>query len=163
MTAIRESASAAETAAAGRAIAQHVRPGDVVLLHGDLGAGKTTLVQGIAEGLQVADRAQSPTFTLIAEYDGLLANGEPVTLYHLDLYRLEHPDDLDSIGYGDLLESGDGIVVIEWPERAGDLLPDNYLLITIEIAGPDRRRMTFHGVGEGARLVAPLTDRPASS
>lgn len=156
MAAAIESRSSEGTAGIGRALARLLLPGDVVLLHGDLGAGKTTLVQGIAEGLGVADRPQSPTFTLVAEYEGRLASGEPVRLYHLDLYRLEHADELDSIGYGDLLDAAEAITLIEWPERAGDRLPDDYLLISMAIAGPDTRRIQLEGEGQSQRLAAQL-------
>ncbi len=101
--------------------------GTVILLQGDLGAGKTTLVQGIAEGLEIQDSVESPTFTLINEY---LAGRIP--LYHLDLYRLE-PEETEALhleSYWDGLERDLGIVAIEWPERL-QYKPDNYLQICL--------------------------------
>lgn len=135
-------ANAEETRALGERLARHLRPGDVLLLQGDLGTGKTTLTQGIARGLGIADYVQSPTFILVAEYDGRAADGTPLRLYHLDLYRLEGNDDLASIGFGDYLEPSDGVSVVEWPERAADELPAAYLLVRIAHAGEDRRRIS---------------------
>src|SRR5688572_8679462 len=126
-----ETASADETRAFGERLAHHLRAGDVLLLQGDLGAGKTTLTQGIARGLGIDDYVQSPTFILVAEYDGRAADGSPLRLYHLDLYRLADAADLESFGFGDYLEPVDGVSVIEWPERAADELPETYLLIRL--------------------------------
>ena len=124
----------------GAALAAELRSGDVVLLHGDLGAGKTTLVQGIATGLSVPDTIQSPTFGLVAEHHGMLANGESVSIHHLDLYRLESPEELDDIGYGQYIAPVGGISLIEWPERAENWLPDQFLLLKIEpMPGGGRR------------------------
>lgn len=120
----------------GRELAAHLRPGDVVLLHGDLGAGKTTLTQGIAAGLGVSDAVQSPTFTLVQEH-----RGREMMLYHLDLYRLDDPSELESLGYEAYLDPEDGISVIEWPERAGDWLPERFWLVRIGHLGGDRRRV----------------------
>ena len=133
---------AAETEAVGASLASWLREGDVVLLHGDLGAGKTTLAKGIAAALRVDAVVASPSFALVNEYDaGLLA---PVTrLYHLDLYRLQGEDDLASIGFADFIHPVDGVTLIEWPERAVRMLPDRYLLIELEVADRERRRLRF--------------------
>lgn len=132
-------ATAEEMRRLGRTIGAHVRPGDVLLLHGDLGAGKTTLAQGIAAALDVPEAMQSPTFTLVAEHQGRLPDGTPVRLNHLDLYRLTSPDELESFGYEQYLDPGDDITLIEWPERAADWLPERYLLAAIAYATPGRR------------------------
>lgn len=126
----------------GRDLAATLQPGDVVLLHGDLGAGKTTLTQGVAQGLGVNGPVQSPTFTLVREHDA-----ENMRLYHLDLYRLDDPEQLEDIGYEVFINPPDGISLIEWPERAGDWLPHSFLLVQIEHLGGDRRRVqvTHHG------------------
>ncbi|MEG4326364.1 tRNA (adenosine(37)-N6)-threonylcarbamoyltransferase complex ATPase subunit type 1 TsaE [Microcoleus sp. AT3-A2] len=111
----------------GAALGRSLPPGTVILLQGDLGAGKTTLVQGIAEGLGISDSVESPTFTLINEY----FEGR-VPLYHLDLYRLE-PEEVEALhleSYWDGLEMDLGIVAIEWPERL-QYKPDNYLQICL--------------------------------
>ncbi len=110
----------------------------VVTLQGDLGAGKTMLTKGIAKGLEVPDwyYLNSPTFTLINEYRGRLP------LYHFDLYRLGDTDELFELGFNDYL-AGPGVLVIEWPEAARELLPASNLIdIRIEIVAGDRR--LFH-------------------
>lgn len=128
-----------EMRALGERLARKLKVGDALLINGDLGAGKTTLAQGIAIGLGITEPVTSPTFTLVSEY---LVPSRPQgieKLYHLDLYRLDDPADLESIGYDDYLSPVDGASLIEWPERAGVWLPDRALIIEIEYAGPDRR------------------------
>ena len=125
--------SEAETSAAGERCAARLGGGDVLLLYGDLGAGKTAFVRGLARGLGASpDDVSSPTFTLIQEYRGRL------TLYHVDLYRLQ------SIEAGDLgleeLRMDDAIVAIEWAERWNERPPDAWE-ITFEHQGEDRRRI----------------------
>ena len=126
----------------GRDIARTLQIGDVLMLHGDLGAGKTTLAQGVAEGLGIDSPVQSPTFTLVREHE---ARG--MKFYHLDLYRLNEPDELEDIGYESFIEPVDGVSLIEWPERAGDWLPDRFMLIQIDHLGGDRRRVTMSAYG----------------
>jgi tRNA threonylcarbamoyladenosine biosynthesis protein TsaE len=118
----------------GRALGATLTRGDVVLLHGDLGAGKTTLTQGIAQALGVEEAIQSPTFSLVAEHDGRDKEGRPLRLFHLDLYRLEVADDLEGIGYSQYLAPEEGVTVIEWPERAESWLPDRFWLLEIAYA-----------------------------
>lgn len=121
-----------ETAELGSSLGTTLRPGDVVLLYGPLGAGKTSFVRGLARGIGAEpDEVSSPTFTLIQEYAGNRA-----ILYHVDLYRLE-PKEIDDLGLDELV-SGDGIVAIEWAERwAGR--PDDACEVWIEDAGEDQR------------------------
>lgn len=142
------SASAEETQALGRRIGDLLVSGDVLLLNGDLGAGKTTLAQGIIAAGRPGILAQSPTFTLINQYD---ATPERPALFHLDLYRLDTPDDLDTIGFDDLIATGEGVVLIEWPERLGADLLDDYLLVVITELGPDSRTFDIRAVPEGGR------------
>lgn len=130
----------------GREIGQTLVPGDVVLLHGDLGAGKTTLTQGIAAGLGVDGLIQSPTFTLVTEHPATLATGEDVTLYHLDLYRLDDPEELGDIGWEEMIAPARGVTVVEWPERAGDWLPERFTLVQIDYLSADERRVTVRRV-----------------
>jgi tRNA threonylcarbamoyladenosine biosynthesis protein TsaE len=100
-----------ETTAAGEQLARTLKSGDVVLLYGELGAGKTAFVRGVARGLGAdPDAVSSPTFTIVQQYDG-----SGPTLYHVDLYRLE-ADEIDDLGLDDLV-SGDGIVAVEWADR----------------------------------------------
>lgn len=131
-------ASGEEMQGFGRSFASRLACGDVVLLHGDLGAGKTTLTQGIAAGLGVIKTVQSPTFTLVREHQG-----RDMMLYHLDLYRLDDPSELEGIGYETYLDPADGVCVIEWPERAGDWLPDRAWLVEISHLGGDQRRLVI--------------------
>lgn len=126
----------------GAEIAASLAIGDVLMLHGDLGAGKTTLTQGIAAGLGVDGPVQSPTFTLVREHQG-----RAMKLYHLDLYRLVDPDELENLGYEVYLDPPDGVSVIEWPERAGDWLPERFTLVRIEHLGGDRRQVTIEPIG----------------
>ena len=129
------SGSADHTRAIGRALARRLRAGDVLLLHGDLGAGKTTLAQGIGEGLLVRGAVQSPTFVLVDEHEPA-AGG--LALNHVDLYRLDRPEDVAAIGFDEYLDPAGGVTIVEWPERAGDLLPDAYLLVELHQAGDGR-------------------------
>lgn len=142
-TVIVESAEAMQEL--GHELAATLKPGDVVLLHGDLGAGKTTFTQGVARGLKIDSPVQSPTFTIVREHDA-----PTMRLYHLDLYRLDSPDDLEDFGYEVYINPPDGVSLIEWPERADDWLPDRFLLVQIEHLGADRRSVTFtqHGASQ---------------
>jgi tRNA threonylcarbamoyladenosine biosynthesis protein TsaE len=115
-------------------------PGDLILLEGGLGTGKTTLTQGIARGLGIAGPVNSPTFTLIKEYTGR------VPLYHLDLYRLDALEDVADLGIEEYLE-GDGVCVVEWPERAAPLWPADHLLIRLTATGPHARRLDLASRG----------------
>ena len=133
-----ETASESETSAAGESLGTTLRAGDVVLLYGDLGAGKTAFVRGLARGLGAnPDDVSSPTFTLVQEYAG-----PRLTLFHVDLYRLE-PAEIDDLGLEDLV-SGNGVVAIEWAERWGRR-PANVTEVRIEEAGEDRRRIRIDG------------------
>ena len=126
-----------ETIAAGERLASRLKGGDVVLLYGDLGAGKTAFVRGLALGLGApGGDVSSPTFTLVQEYRGR------VTLYHVDLYRLE-PKEVDDLGLDELV-LGDGVVAIEWAERWTGR-PDDVCEVRIEDAGDERRRIAIAG------------------
>src|SRR6516162_9688859 len=127
--------SAEETVALGRELAAALKPGSMVLLRGDLGAGKTTLVKGIAEGFQAAeaDRVTSPTFTLIHEY-----RGSEVTLYHIDLYRVDTPRELDTLALDDLRDAN-SILLIEWGEKFERFVRERDVEIAIEHQGGDDR------------------------
>jgi tRNA threonylcarbamoyladenosine biosynthesis protein TsaE len=121
-----------ETAAVGRELAATLSAGGVVLLHGDLGAGKTAFVRGLAEGLGVShDEVSSPTFTLIQEY-----RGGRLTLFHVDLYRIEDPREFDELGLDEIAE--DGVLAIEWAERF-PAPPAHAVRITIAHAGDNAR------------------------
>ena len=151
------SGSADETRAIGRRLARGLRAGDVVLLHGDLGAGKTTFAQGVAAGLGIAGAVQSPTFTLVNEYDG------PIRLYHLDLYRLSGSAETAGLGYEEYLAPADGVSLVEWPERGGDLLPDAYLVATFAPGPDDERLIRFSARGDLSAIDRWLTALGADS
>ncbi len=151
------STSAEQTRAIGERLGRRLRPEDLVLLHGDLGAGKTTLVQGIARGLGVAEPVQSPTFTLVNEHDGRTPDERPIRLYHLDLYRLVGDDtELDSFGFDDFLAPADGVGLVEWPERAAARLPESYLLVRLDTLGEGKRRLVIASVPPAAHYAAWL-------
>ncbi|HLK59964.1 MAG TPA: tRNA (adenosine(37)-N6)-threonylcarbamoyltransferase complex ATPase subunit type 1 TsaE [Chthonomonadaceae bacterium] len=116
----------AETAAWGEALGARLRAGDVVALLGDLGTGKTTLTQAVARGLGVTEPVSSPTFTLVQEYRGR------VPLFHFDPYRLERSEDMVDLGFEEYLERG-GVVVVEWADKLGDLLPTDRLTLGLEL------------------------------
>jgi len=127
--------SAEETTELGRRLVAELKPGSVVLLRGDLGAGKTTMVKGIAEGFQAAkaDDVTSPTFTLIHEY-----RGPVVTLYHIDLYRIDTQRELDTLALDDLM-SPQSILLIEWGEKFQRFVQQHDVEIAIEHKGGDER------------------------
>lgn len=131
-----------ETIALGERMAADLRPGDVVVLNGDLGAGKTTFTKGIAKGLGIKEIIKSPTFTIIHEYqDGR------IPLYHMDAYRLENggAEDLGLDEYFD----GDGVSVVEWAQFAEDELPDEFLAITFKRTDDENKRiLTFDPRGQ---------------
>lgn len=136
-----------QTRAIGANLGKVVPRGSLLLISGDIGAGKTTFVQGLARPLQTGDQIQSPTFTIVAEHAGTGTDGIPLRLYHIDLYRLTGAGDLDSIGLDEYLSDPDGITIIEWPERGRDWLPKEYLLIDLQTVSDSKRnlRMTPHG------------------
>ena len=119
------SESSDQTISVGEKIGGNLLEGDIVALRGDLGAGKTTITKGIAKALGIADEITSPTYTLIAEYDGR------IPLYHMDLYRISDSEEFDHLGVDHLLY-GRGICIIEWSERAEESLPDDHITLTIK-------------------------------
>jgi tRNA threonylcarbamoyladenosine biosynthesis protein TsaE len=129
--------SAEETIALGRNLAPMLAPPKLVLLRGELGAGKTTLVKGIAEAFQAASQEDvtSPTFTLVHEYRGPAAN-----LYHIDLYRVDTPRELETLGLDDLV-SGNSILLVEWGEKFPRFERERDVEITLERVSADERRI----------------------
>lgn len=127
-----------QTHALGEKIGRAVRENMVILLDGDLGAGKTTLTQGIARGLGISRNVTSPTFTILKIYQGRMP------LYHIDAYRLEGA--VQDLGFEELMED-DGLTVIEWSEFVSYLIPDEYLKITISLLEEDSRRFVFAADG----------------
>jgi len=134
--------SPAATIAVGRRLAGQLRRGDCVALTGQLGAGKTILVKGLAAGLGVADETivASPTFVLVREYPGRLP------IYHVDLYRLPSDEaDLSSLGIDEMLT--DGVVIVEWADKAGASLPRRRWQVEIAITGPRSRLISVRRIG----------------
>ena len=133
--------SAEETRNMGARLAEELLPGDVILLEGDLGAGKSELARGIAAGLGVTETVTSPSFTILNVYQ----SGR-IPLYHFDWYRLENPEELYELGMDEYL-GGDGIALVEWPGRCAGALPGDFLLVEILPTGAESRsfRIRRHG------------------
>lgn len=139
--------TADDTRSIGAALAPHLRPGDVAALTGELGAGKTTLVQGIARAVGYEGPVASPTFTLVREYrtEGLL-------VLHVDVYRLDRVQDVVDLGLQELLDE-DGVLLVEWGDAVEALLPDDHLVVELTLAtdatgDAEARRISIRGLGE---------------
>lgn len=130
-----------ETRAAGERLGRELAPGELVAFSGELGAGKTCMIQGVCAGLGVEDPVNSPTFMLINEYQGL-ARGQRLPVFHFDLYRLRSQAELEALG-ADEYFYGQGVCLVEWAERAGALLPPRRREVVLEHCGPQRRRITL--------------------
>ncbi len=139
MTRRLSSLTADETLAIGRRLSENLKPGDVVTLSGQLGAGKTTLVKGIASGLGVEEPVTSPTFTLIQEYEGR------IPLYHVDLYRITEAEQLEDLGLEEYFY-GNGVTLIEWPEKAVSFLPPYAWAVGITVHDKGRREFVIEGI-----------------
>ena len=132
-----ESFSYDDTQVIAKEIADTLKGGEFIAMYGDLGAGKTAFVQGLAKALGITNHVTSPTFTIVNEYEGRLP------LYHFDVYRIADPDEMYEIGYDDYIDS-DGVCVVEWAELIEELLPDRYYKLTIlkdEDKGFDYRKI----------------------
>jgi tRNA threonylcarbamoyladenosine biosynthesis protein TsaE len=130
-------ADAAATEAAGRVLAKTLRAGDIIGLNGDLGAGKTSFARGVLAGLGLAEEAPSPSFALVIPYD---APPLRLPVWHVDLYRLDHPEEAEELGLEDAL--ADGVLMIEWPERLGAMAWPEMLQIHISVAEQGGRNLT---------------------
>lgn len=131
----------------GERIGRMLRAGDVVLLSGDLGAGKTVLAQGIGRGLGVVDPIKSSSFVIMNEYEGA-----SLRLYHADLYRLEDPEQVAELALDEL--AAKGVLVIEWPERAPNELPEEHLALHLAYDGARGRAIEVDGKGERYDTIA---------
>ncbi len=140
MTVVIETASEAQTVLAGAEVGKQLLPGDVLAFYGDLGAGKTAFIRGVARGLGIAARVSSPTFTIVNEYPG------PTPLFHFDMYRLGSSDELFEIGWEDYLARG-GVCCVEWTENVADAMPAEAVTVTMEKTGDTTRRITVTGGG----------------
>ena len=140
----------AQTRRLGRRLAASLRAGDVLLLQGDLGAGKTALAQGIGAGLGVQTPVASPTFVLLARHDPPPGGGLP--LFHADLYRLAEGGEVWELALEE--QAAPGVLLVEWPERGIEALPAEHLLVRIEAGGAEsERRLTFVAIGARYRAV----------
>ncbi len=131
----------AQTRALGQWLAQRLEPGDVLVLQGDMGAGKSELTRGIAKGLGIDGPIPSPTFTILQAYD----SGR-LPLYHFDWYRIQDPEELYELSMEEYLY-GNGVAVVEWPGRAEEVLPATYLELTLAPEGEAGREITAQPVG----------------
>lgn len=142
-----------QTLEVGRLIGAILERGDIVALIGELGSGKTCLTQGMAKGMGVSENVPvvSPTFTLINEYPG------KIPLFHLDVYRLSGPRDLEDMGYEEVFYGG-GIIVIEWAEKIQDILPAKTLFVRMRYIDENTREMILEGPGDKIRKLEKLLD-----
>lgn len=147
MTLTVRTAGEEATRAAGYALAEVLRAGDTLLLFGDLGAGKTALVKGIARGLGVSEPITSPTFNILLVHPGR------IPLYHIDLYRLDQASQLEDIDYFGTLEAG-GVTAVEWGDRFAQAAPPDHLGVSIAILGDTIREITLVPVGPRGTALA---------
>ena len=152
------SASVAQTQKIGAALSKQLEPNDVLILLGDMGAGKSEFTRGLARGLGVTGYVTSPTFTIMQLHD----SGR-LPLYHFDWYRLESVEELYELSMDEYLQNG-GVAVIEWPSRAPEAIPESYLKVSLEPAGDDERRITLTPVGgfrdiDEQAILAALDER----
>ncbi|MER3447887.1 MAG: tRNA (adenosine(37)-N6)-threonylcarbamoyltransferase complex ATPase subunit type 1 TsaE [Candidatus Dadabacteria bacterium] len=146
-----------DTIKLGEALGRLLKPGDIVALKGELGAGKTVLVKGIAKGLDVKEEPNSPTFVIMNTYVGR------VPLYHFDLYRVSGKEELEGIGYEDYF-FGDGVTVVEWADRAEEIFPESTIEIEIKIPSKNTnsetvREIKFKGEKKWLSLFRSTVER----
>ncbi len=146
-----------ETRRLGARLGRLLRPGDTVLLSGDLGSGKTVFVQGIARGMGFEGSVSSKSFVLLGEYQG-----RECKLYHADLYRLEAPEQAEELAVDEYC--ADGVLVAEWPERAPQVFPVDQLRVSFQVTGERSRTLTLEAEGERPReLLERLTMRATAT
>ncbi|MDD5669807.1 MAG: tRNA (adenosine(37)-N6)-threonylcarbamoyltransferase complex ATPase subunit type 1 TsaE [Candidatus Omnitrophica bacterium] len=144
--------SVADTLSIGKSLSGYLRKADIICLSGQLGAGKTVFTKGVALGLGIKrDKIISPTFVLIREHKGKMP------LYHFDFYRLSETCDIAGLGYEEYLY-GDGISVIEWPDRLGNLMPEEFLCVELSVVDEKKRAVTFIPHGKRYRDLLEALD-----
>jgi tRNA threonylcarbamoyladenosine biosynthesis protein TsaE len=150
-----QTTSATQTRGLGACLASLLVAGDLILLQGPFGAGKTVFTQGIGAGLGVDEPVTSPSFTLVNEY----RSGTRLPLFHIDLYRVDSPAEALDIGLDEYVDGG-GVTVVEWPDQVEAALPLEHLLIRFDVCGASRRELTFAVVGQRyASLLAEFLGR----
>ena len=152
---VLRSHSARETARIGSALGQYAEAGDVFLLSGELGAGKTCLTQGIAKGMGVDEYVRSPTFVLVSVHQGRLP------LYHIDIYRLDEVAEVVDLGLEEYL-AGDGVSVIEWASKALEVFPQPYMLVTLTYEGENERLIQLEAMGERCESLLSQVEKRLS-
>lgn len=146
--------SAAQTQRLGMRLGEIVRGGELILLNGQLGTGKTTFTQGLARGMDISEQINSPTFTLLKEYPGQARSGDGPhaqshvgpALYHFDLYRLDDPEEIFDLGFEDYFYS-EGVCVVEWADKADLLWPTDHLRIRMKMMSETKRGLLFIATG----------------
>ncbi len=133
-----------QTQRLGARLGSLLRPGDLICLSGDMGAGKTVFTGGIGKGWGTKNPVTSPTYNLVHEHR---RDKDKQRLYHLDCYRLRGSEDTYTIGFDDLIE-GDDVIVLEWPERIQDVLPEERLWLHLRVVETNRRNLIFEGMGK---------------
>ena len=136
----------------GAALAKAITPGLAIYLHGDLGAGKTTLVRGLLHGLGYAGKVKSPTYTLVEPYEMLDSHAAQLNLYHFDLYRFNDEEEWEAAGFRDYFNPG-SVCLIEWPEKAAQVLPEPDVEISFSIKGEGRSVLVSAHSGHGQQCV----------
>jgi tRNA threonylcarbamoyladenosine biosynthesis protein TsaE len=127
-----------ETQKLGREFAKVLKKGDIVCLYGDLGSGKTTFVQGLAEGLRIKNRIISPTFVIVRSYElGAM------DFYHIDLYRIEREEDVEDLGMEEIINNKNNIVAIEWAEKLGSMIPKKRIDVEFSYESSNVRKIVF--------------------
>lgn len=145
----------AATLVFGSTLAQAIHPGLTIFLHGDLGAGKTTLVRGLLQGLGYVGKVKSPTYTLVEPYEMLAAKAASLNVYHFDLYRFSDEEEWEAAGFRDFFNA-DSVCMIEWPEKAAQLLPTADLEIYLEILQDGRHIKLAANTAAGRQCLQQL-------
>lgn len=144
MTIITKSAS--QTQRAGKFLAESLKGKALICLEGELGSGKTTFIQGLARGLGIKERITSPTFVILRRFKVSKIQHQKSNiqhLYHIDCYRIENPKEILDLGFKEILEEKNALVVIEWAERIRGILPKDRLVVKFEVVGEKKRRIIF--------------------
>jgi tRNA threonylcarbamoyladenosine biosynthesis protein TsaE len=135
-----------ETVKLGSEFAGKLKPGSVVTLYGDLGSGKTQFVKGVCKSFNVKEVVNSPTFTIVNEYHGTMPeSGEPVVVFHIDLYRMKNMEEIFGIGFDEYLESG-GVCLVEWAEKLDGIIPEERYDVKLSVVDTTTREITLANI-----------------